>query len=600
MTMLEKIKRCGMTYLEILLAIGVWVLVATAISVIFGSSLNVFRSAVDKNEALQRAQIASEWIVRDIQGARGVMKAETYNISLVVEPSLNYVSYAWNSSSPDKKITRRVCSDPEYLLTQGVTSFALKYFDVNNQVVTDPVNNIIPIKTIEIDLTSAKNNKTFHLNSVARFDLNPEYPWAKAFDDQTPRSIVSTTDNKFLLAGLTFSASGYGSGDIALTKVDVEGKREWAKVCGTANNEQVYGVAALIDGGYAVAGIIPNINSDFFLAKINSAGALVWSYIYEVTTIPNAYVAVSGFCADSSGFVVLVHDMQSNYLHVVKLDTDGNIVPAQCKTFKQGLIAKGVARISDGYIIAGNILSSESSWGKSYNEFFLMKIDAATGNKLWFKTYGNGSTAIDATAFKAVTGATDEYLIAGTYTSGTNKDIILMKIDAAGDNLLLVKSYSTPTNDNVNDIERPAGGYLLAGNNTESAGSYSDASIIEVNDTGVKQWARLIAASGDQYAQDIQLTPKGDSVALVYGSWIAGGGSVDTLLARIGKQGEMECCSLIADNTASVTEGTPSGYSMTESFTTLPTVEALAPTRASGGYAIKDITLPAQNLCPAP
>jgi len=120
-----------------------------------------------------------EWLVRDIQAAASLLIATPSEIK-VADPEEQYLRYNWDSAA--QTITLQECSGDEHLLAEGITQFTLKYYDVNNVEVADPITDVADVKAIDIDITVEENEREFSLNTVARFNYTTLYDvWLKSY-----------------------------------------------------------------------------------------------------------------------------------------------------------------------------------------------------------------------------------------------------------------------------------------------------------------------------------------------------------------------------------------------------------------------------------
>ena len=227
----------ALTLLEIILSIGVFVIIATTISLIFGRSLAVYRETSDKNQAAQQAAGAVEWLVRDIQSAYSLSRAEIigdYTLLGLIDPDSNYIQY--NYTAIDQTLYRQACTDQNYLVTEDLTHFSLGYYDINNVVISDPASNTPDLRTIEIDMSTQKGNQEFKLNTVARFDHNPDYFWARTYGGSQAEDMrvshAQTSDGGYILGSTTDSFGVGGPGDFFVVKTHPDGVLDWAKTYG--------------------------------------------------------------------------------------------------------------------------------------------------------------------------------------------------------------------------------------------------------------------------------------------------------------------------------------------------------------------------------
>ena len=59
----------AITFLEMVISLLIFSFMAVVIFFVFERSLALYRASTDKNEVAQRAQVAMEWITRDVESA---------------------------------------------------------------------------------------------------------------------------------------------------------------------------------------------------------------------------------------------------------------------------------------------------------------------------------------------------------------------------------------------------------------------------------------------------------------------------------------------------------------------------------------------------
>ena len=106
-------------------------------------------------------------------------------------------------------------------------------------------------------------------------DLDPVNPRAK-----------TVFHNRHLYTIAQVSKTGEGR-NLLIKKYGIDGTADWEfKVNGTANGDD-YGMDLLVDNSgnvYATGAVATTSQGhDFYVCKLNSAGALVWSYTYNYT-----------------------------------------------------------------------------------------------------------------------------------------------------------------------------------------------------------------------------------------------------------------------------------------------------------------------------
>ena len=180
---------------------------------------------------------------------------------------------------------------------------------------------------------------------------------------QAGRCVAQTTDGGYVIAGYTLYTGG-----MYVVKTDSTGNAEWIESypgpVGGRSIEQT------TEGGYIICG---SWDSDVFLAKLDSAGALVWSRKYggpsndrgrsASQTTDGGYIAVGTLFSHGPGRDV----------YLVKTDSNGNSVWTRTYGGLGDEYGHSVHQTSDGgYIIAGQT----SSFGAGGTDMYLIKTDS--------------------------------------------------------------------------------------------------------------------------------------------------------------------------------------------------------------------------------
>lgn len=287
---------------------------------------------------------------------------------------------------------------------------------------------------------------------------------------------VRASDGGYIIVGSSISKSGdvqgsHGGTDAVVVKVDANGNRQWVKLYGGSNKDELHAIAAVPDGGYILAGYtlssdgdVPdkNYNGDFWVMKIDAKGAIQWSRTY------------GGWLEDDATSVAIAKD--------------------------GGYVVTGCARGNGGDI----------SDNHGAMDIWVLKLDA-DGDKQWTKSYG-GSDIEEA---HSITACPDGGFAIAGYTASTDGDAIgkagsrdawVFKIDANG-TILWNKRFGGSQQDEAYSIQNtPDNGFIVAGNASSSDGDITakrggngnynpDALIIKLDANGNKQWVKVFGGS---------------------------------------------------------------------------------------------------------
>jgi hypothetical protein len=123
---------------------------------------------------------------------------------------------------------------------------------------------------------------------IVKLDNSGIIQWQRSFgslhDDQA-YSIQQTSDNGYIIAGVSFLTADDDEGNYWVLKLDSLGLLQWEKPFGGTADDGAYSIQQTADGGYIVAGgsnstdgdVTTNSGSlDYWIVKINSSGDLIW------------------------------------------------------------------------------------------------------------------------------------------------------------------------------------------------------------------------------------------------------------------------------------------------------------------------------------
>lgn len=370
--------------------------------------------------------------------------------------------------------------------------------------------------------------------------LAPEIQWEKTYGGTNydiANSVEMTSDGGYIMAGYTNSTDGdlagrTGTGndsDFWVVKVDSAGAIEWHKVFGGSDTDDARQVRQLSDGTYIIGGsrVFPtgtNRNIDFWLIKIDQTGNLQWTKRYGGTgrdelhslkaTSDGGYI-MAGWTASDDGDISNYHGSNDGW--VVKINSQGNIQYTKTLGGSNIDMLESVEQTTDGgYIVAGLTRSRDGDVSNYYGNYdgWLVKLDA-TLNIQWQKTYG--TTSWD--EFKSVRQTTDGGYIAGG-TSG--EKFWLVKTDASG-NLQWEKKVGGSREDQGHAVRQTRdGGYIMAGwaysydgEVSENKG-FRDWWVVRFDSSGNLLWEKSMGSSAFDNAYDIEQTPDGGYIVAGY------------------------------------------------------------------------------------
>lgn len=170
-----------------------------------------------------------------------------------------------------------------------------------------------------------------------------------------------TTEDCGVLVGGSTQYVGFGSGDIALIRLDSLGNTHWKTLLGNIDDDNVSSITGTPDGGFIATGFShapygPGFNITIF--KITSSGRLQWQKILQTDSI--AYDYGKKIIKLKNGNLLVLCTSSSNRTNqksgalLIEVTIDGEIVKNKL-LFSQSLnlSPEGIVELDDGFIIVG-------------------------------------------------------------------------------------------------------------------------------------------------------------------------------------------------------------------------------------------------------
>ena len=273
------------------------------------------------------------------------------------------------------------------------------------------------------------------------------------------------------------------------------------------------------------------------LAAAAQAPDTLWTHTYGGTNIDIGHsvqqTADGGFVV--GGYTRSYGAMSGRNALLVKVDADG--APAWIEAFggdddDEGYAVRQTA--DGGYVLAGHT----KSFGGGDKDVLLIKTDAAGGLD-WLRTYGGTN---DDEGYAVLQTADFGYLIAGvTSSSGAgSRDVWLIKTDAEGIEKWN-RTHGGFSSDGAWSVAPTAdGGFIVAGwTYSHGPGYLGNAWLLKTDGQGSEEWNRAFGGSGVDRAHSVQQTSDGGYILAGYTDSF-GAGLYDMLLIKADSLGAQE------------------------------------------------------------
>lgn len=201
-----------------------------------------------------------------------------------------------------------------------------------------------------------------------------------------------------------------------------EGFQDWA-----------YDLVLLEDGGTLLVGQVNNTGpahrvspGDSRVLRLDADGNVLWQRDYngDVHGLLYSPIHVDSNEAVILGQIQASRSATSDDLHLIKIDTEGEVIWSRALGSRGNDIGKMVRQTTDGgFILTG-------SWGVPHGRVLLMKTDSE-GNEVWMQTYGDRVVYISWGVEQTPDGG---FVLAGWEAKTLDdRDVLIIKTDAQGD-----------------------------------------------------------------------------------------------------------------------------------------------------------------------
>ena len=320
---------------------------------------------------------------------------------------------------------------------------------------------------------------------LMKFNSSGNLIWSKTYggsQDDYFTGVISTTDGGYLATGV-MNSTGYltYSGDAWMVKCDAAGNIQWQKKYAISGGPGlIWGVTQTSDGGYAFSGIIPNTPgaADVGVVKTDATGNISWQKKIGTTNSDDGIGIVEDNHGGSGLVVTGYNYSNSNYdADIIKLDlATGNLLWSKTYDFdNRANRLNRIRKVSDGFVIDA---ANHDGFENANAVPMVLKTDF-NGNVIFVKEYKANPAIGDGHMLQLADGS---YIIEETeLAQDANTDVHLMKTDATG-NILWTKRYSRPDLQSINDIILD-GNYVVGAGLTKN-GSYNDVLLVKSDLSG--------------------------------------------------------------------------------------------------------------------
>jgi len=349
----------------------------------------------------------------------------------------------------------------------------------------------------------------------------PASLWSKTYgrdlNDQFFNA-ATTADGGVAMVGLSFFLDTTRREDVSLIVTDSEGDSLWSRSYGTDQFDYGSAVCITRDGNIVVASYVSARGGTCWLTCFSPDGDSLWSrslgeeyvgtWCWNLIALEDGGLALSGYTARNDGIT-------SNFW-LAKTDSVGNLLWTRSYGDRLNMYCWGCTETADGgFAMMGTGRLFESPEGN----LLVIRTDA-DGNELWsryyFTTYWAGGSIVQ----------TDDggFAVAGTALQRNGwSDAYLTQLDSSGE-VTWTQYYDHYVGDLcAKAVKSPYGGFLLVGSVQSEGNSERDGLMIRVDRDGNILWTDIIGAAESPQSFSTVL-PADDGCYILAGANTVGNG----------------------------------------------------------------------------
>jgi len=321
----------------------------------------------------------------------------------------------------------------------------------------------------------------------------------------------------FVAVGETSDENNYGA--ILVTRVDTEGNKVWSKTFGTqlsaAHSVVEVGSNVIVGGGLYKTST--GKMQATLMALDSATGSTVWTTSLDHSghgairgvILDGDSLVTTGYQGNNEGGFLFIADGDNAKAMAWKFDLSGNLLTTTAlgvDGMQQGAKIRADP-VNGGYVIAGSVWMSDQQ-----GIVVKMNNDLSVA---WSQDYGLNTGADQ--VFDLVVDSDGNYLLGGHTTAGvTNWDYLAIKVDGATKQELWRRTYGQPRGFDARYIHDemwgvsmdPEGNYLLLGGSGDEY-SYSAESNGQVSDIWVS-YLVVVSKNGDKLFEGTYGNPGGN------------------------------------------------------------------------------------------
>lgn len=326
--------------------------------------------------------------------------------------------------------------------------------------------------------------------------LTIETQWERTYggsEDESGFCVIETEDSCYIVTGNTYSF-GNGGSDIYVIKINKDGDTIWTRCYGGSENEFSYSIKKH-QSGYVIAGYKSySGGADIYLIKIDFDGNLLW----EITIGDSSYECIRDFEISQDGNFVLtgykaIPSGDCDF-YFAKIDTLGNLLWERTYGGNNDDFGYSLCRTENGYIGVGYTYS----FGNGDAEIYVIRI-YENGDTLWSRIFGRTGDD-DMGLFISQTSDGNYVLCGSSYWTPFGYEIVYMKIDGRGE--LIWRQYNgSLSNDFAWCIQETFdNGYVITGNFGTLVW------LLKTDSVGNALWSNMYGGSGFETGYFIKQT----------------------------------------------------------------------------------------------